>query len=151
MEIPWNILNVNPSGPTWMLPKEWYCSCCSRRARISSSSVNVEPMSSITCDVKASVDVGLKARFKLKRRRDATLRIKSQNGWSHLRYFDDVGKVIVSWNVTIVQILDGVCKITAQLSVFITVSVSIFSPVGLANCQRYSVESYKRKIFVSSK
>lgn len=63
-KLPWNTLNVNPSGPTWMLPKEWYCSCCSRMFRTSSSSVNVEPMSKVTCDVKLS-DVGLKQAGKL--------------------------------------------------------------------------------------
>lgn len=44
-----------------MLPKEWYCNCCSRISRTLCSSVNVEPMSRVTSDMKAS-DVGLETK-----------------------------------------------------------------------------------------
>lgn len=61
-KLPWKFLKVNPSGLTWMLPNKWYCNCFSRISRTSSSSVNVEPISMVTCEVKASV-VGLKIIF----------------------------------------------------------------------------------------
>lgn len=61
--LPWNTLNENSSGRTWTLPNECKCSCCSMTFRTSISSVNVEPMSRVTCDVKLS-DVGLNSKEK---------------------------------------------------------------------------------------
>lgn len=63
----------------------------------------------------------------------------------YLRYLDDAGKMMVSGNVTIVQVLEGMREIATQFPIFRTVSVRVLSSVRLADCQCYSVKSYQRE------
>lgn len=59
--------------------------------------------------------------------------------------------MIVSRDITIVQVLEGMSEITTQLPILRTVSVRILSSIRLADCQCYSVKSYQEEIKISNR